>query len=358
MYEEGIQLSKEIDHNWDLLYARIWRALCLAKFGDPCSYESLYKLMNDSIKFGYDYLTSLASSFGLVTGKIFCIGTYNDIFLEKLDKYLTPGLYAQGLAAYLDTNTVLDETIKSELFTEIIAILLKCEGVKGNSEIINQIISSNMRYCKDRKLIDLYDNWKKVFVIPIKQFKNILEQEHEGRFSNLPKIKSCGLSCEAMCCYDGVYLNEGEEGKIANIVQNHSEFFTHLPEKFITDGNWNNLVTGRKTATRPYLYKNPSFPMHFEKTRCVFAYENGLCSLQAAATALDMHPWKFKPKACWAFPLAIKNGKVIGHHQRSTRKIPIILMKAIRAIRSLFPVEAIMIMVRLGIQNINRKSTN
>jgi hypothetical protein len=40
--------------------------------------------------------------------------------------------------------------------------------------------------------------------------------------------------------------------------------------------------------------------------------ENGLCSLQKAATELDFHPWKFKPTACWSFPIRWKSGKILG----------------------------------------------
>ncbi|WP_209444113.1 hypothetical protein, partial [Paenibacillus ihuae] len=50
----------------------------------------------------------------------------------------------------------------------------------------------------------------------------------------------------------------------------------------------------------------------FDQTRCVFSNDTGLCSLQAAATENDMHPWKYKPLACWVFPLSMENGLISG----------------------------------------------
>lgn len=118
------------------------------------------------------------------------------------------------------------------------------------------------------------------------------------------KLKRCNLQqCQAMCCYDGVYLEEGEEEKIKQVVRSFPEYFQHLPEEFIVEGNWQGIVNGRKTATKPYHFSNPNFPAHFEQTRCVFATDDHLCSLQIASTHEASHPWEFKPQSCWKFPL-------------------------------------------------------
>lgn len=113
-----------------------------------------------------------------------------------------------------------------------------------------------------------------------------------------------------MCCYDGVYLLDGEKELIQKVVSAYPIFFSHLQNNFIIIGNWRDHVTGWKTATRPYEYSNPSFPRHFERTRCVFATENHLCSLQVAATNLGIHKWTFKPSACWLFPLRLDGGDI------------------------------------------------
>ena len=44
----------------------------------------------------------------------------------------------------------------------------------------------------------------------------------------------------------------------------------------------------------------------------MFAYDNGICSLQVAATRHDFHPWHFKPRACWLFPIKGFADLVIG----------------------------------------------
>ena len=118
------------------------------------------------------------------------------------------------------------------------------------------------------------------------------------------RLKRCELSqCEGMCCYDGVYLEEGEEEKIQAIVKAYSDFFSFVPQIFITDGNWKNLVVGRKIAAAPHTYQNPRFPAHFPWTRCVMSLPDARCALQVLATSLGKHPWAYKPRACWMHPL-------------------------------------------------------
>src|SRR5262249_44199835 len=50
------------------------------------------------------------------------------------------------------------------------------------------------------------------------------------------------------------------------------------------------------------------FPAHFTRTRCVFCLEDHKCSLQVLAVERGLHKWTYKPKACWMFPLRIKDG--------------------------------------------------
>ncbi|QJX79983.1 DUF3109 family protein [Priestia megaterium] len=125
------------------------------------------------------------------------------------------------------------------------------------------------------------------------------------------KLKRCDLTkCKAMCCYDGVYLEKGEEEKIREIVQIYPDYFQHLPKDFIVDGKWKGVADGRKTATRPYNYNDPEYPKHFEQTRCVFATKDHLCSLQIASTNESTHHWDFKPQSCWKFPLQEENNHI------------------------------------------------
>ena len=124
-----------------------------------------------------------------------------------------------------------------------------------------------------------------------------------------PLIRRCDLDlCEAACCYDGVYLRPGEEARLVATVRAHRAFFAFLPEPFVVDGTWQNRIQGRKTAVHPHAYRNPAFPPHFARTRCVFARVDGRCSLQVLAVRLGEHPWARKPRACWLHPLRERPG--------------------------------------------------
>jgi hypothetical protein len=114
--------------------------------------------------------------------------------------------------------------------------------------------------------------------------------------------------CEARCCYDGVYLQGGEELKLRELVAREPVLRGRLPAEFIVDGYWDGELLGRKTATRPHDYRSPDFPAHFARTRCVFADAAGFCELQKLALAQGLHPWAYKPTTCWMFPLQDDSG--------------------------------------------------
>lgn len=125
------------------------------------------------------------------------------------------------------------------------------------------------------------------------------------------KLSGCDLKeCKGMCCYDGIYLLDGEEGYLKEIVAEYKDFFAFLPEEFIAEGDWKNYPVGKKTAVRDYDGYPKDFPSHFKKTKCVFAYDDGRCSLQALAEELGIHKWTFKPTGCWMFPLDLKDGRI------------------------------------------------
>jgi hypothetical protein len=307
-YEEGIILSKQIKHNWDLYYGLIWRSICLGRFGDPLSISNLITYKAECDNRGYKYLSSLAASFSLIAAVFLAQKHPNPKeMLDSIDKSSTPGLYAQTIAAYLQLEDVVQEE-KVSFIQEMLTSTLTCEGIKGFPEIIHDCIAKET--WKDQKSLTAFDQWRKTYIQPVIQFRHSVCHPFELEYDMVPKVKSCGLQCEAICCYDGVYLLEDEEDMLKTTVQRYPEYFQHLPEEFVVDGNWLDIQVGRKTAVKPYAYTFKDFPAHFEHTRCVFALESGLCSLQKAATELDFHPWKFKPTACWSFPLRIQNGKV------------------------------------------------
>ena len=109
--------------------------------------------------------------------------------------------------------------------------------------------------------------------------------------------------CEAMCCYDGAYLEPQEAEFLQELVAKVPPLRARLPDPFIIDGYWDGEYLGRKTATRPQVYRNPQFPAHFTRTRCVFGDEMGWCELEKFARSRGQHPWSFKPAVCWQFPM-------------------------------------------------------
>ncbi|MEO8315210.1 MAG: hypothetical protein ABI645_10480 [Pseudomonadota bacterium] len=114
--------------------------------------------------------------------------------------------------------------------------------------------------------------------------------------------------CEGRCCYDGVYLQKGEEDFLRELVGKVPALRAGLPEEFIVDGYFNGESLGRKTATRPHEYRSAEFPLHFTRTRCVFADSQGFCELEKFGRSNGQHPWTYKPTTCWMFPLQEDDG--------------------------------------------------
>ncbi len=114
-----------------------------------------------------------------------------------------------------------------------------------------------------------------------------------------------------MCCHDGVYLSQVEEQRLKRLVEGAPELRAQLPAEYVIDGWWNGQRLGRKTATRPHEYRNPAWPAHFPRTRCVFADADGLCKLQKLGLQRKRHPWRYKPFTCWMFPLDEADGKAL-----------------------------------------------
>lgn len=124
------------------------------------------------------------------------------------------------------------------------------------------------------------------------------------------RLKPCDVrKCEAMCCYDGVYLHDGEEAFLDELLHRVPELRSKLPAEYVVDGWWAGEKLGRKTATRAQAYRNPDYPAHFSRTRCVFSDEVGFCRLESFARARGQHPWAFKPAICWQHPLQEEGGE-------------------------------------------------
>jgi hypothetical protein len=126
------------------------------------------------------------------------------------------------------------------------------------------------------------------------------------------KLSPCDVrACEARCCYDGAYIEPTEETFLIELVEQVPALKAKLPTEFIVDGFWEGKKLGRKTATRAHDYKSADFPVHFARTRCVFADEVGFCELEKLARVRGQHPWTFKPATCWLFPLHEEGGAAV-----------------------------------------------
>lgn len=121
------------------------------------------------------------------------------------------------------------------------------------------------------------------------------------------RLKPCDLAvCEGVCCYDGAWLEEGEEATIDAVVADAPDFFAFLPRPYLVDGEGG----GRKTATVPHTFR--SRPAHFADTRCAFALPDARCALQVYAEERGLPRWSKKPTACWMHPLRTENGRPAG----------------------------------------------
>ena len=115
-----------------------------------------------------------------------------------------------------------------------------------------------------------------------------------------------------MCCYDGAFLLDGEEAFIREAMAEFPASFAAVSGECIVDGvGADGEPRGRKTAVRDFAYTAVDYPSHFAQTRCVFADDQGWCRLESLARGLGIHPWTFKPTACWLFPLKVGRGRLV-----------------------------------------------
>lgn len=125
-------------------------------------------------------------------------------------------------------------------------------------------------------------------------------------------IQRCDLArCRGTCCHDGVYLDRAEVKVLGDLVDRHREELSalgaDLPAEPIVRGDWRGVVSGPKTATRPWPMSElaDDYPAHFPDTACVFLLPDARCALQQFAIDRGHDPWFFKPATCWMHPLSI-----------------------------------------------------
>lgn len=297
-YEKGLSIAKKIQ-SWDYIYGSIWRELAIAQFGDESSLSALQKYREMARNAGYLYLVSLADCFFILAGH----------FLEILDSYKVQELIEEidfigmpGHALQAKVCCKIHNMLQIDI-EEIVCLMIQCEGVKGYPQIISEYYLKNIESMNDDTRIQ-FDIWCTKYVNPIINFQEKFLNKNTENLETFPLLKSYNCrNCQAKCCYDGAYLLKGEEEKIQEFVNQYPEYFKDINLPFIVDGDWKEMESERKTNKQPFNGYDNDFPEHFTKTRCVFAMENGECSLQRVATDLQLHPWKIKPRACWSFPI-------------------------------------------------------
>ena len=306
-YEIGLSLAKDIQ-NWDYIYGKIWYALALAEFYDVSAIKLLEQLIEEAEDSGYMYLVSLAWSFWgyacFRNNKIPSREAYANAKAQIIQKG-KPGHIATIISSGILMGIDEDYDLAVDNY-------LLCSGGKGCLSLTQELQSAIKNKISTRKFnefsiwVDKY--WRAISEYRTEYRANVISDLPENVL--LPGFACVG--CESKCCYDGVYLLDDEIPKIQAFVDSNRKFFDFLPEKYIVEGDWSGLNQYKKTEKRPYEYLDKKFPSHFTRTRCVFALSDGRCSLQTRAIELFLHPWKYKPMACWVFPLTgCRNGKIL-----------------------------------------------
>lgn len=175
-------------------------------------------------------------------------------------------------------------------------LLGKCEGLyEGRSAIAKALESLEGRGRMTPVDASFVSRWRARYL-------------QDDSAESILKFRQCDFrACEARCCFDGVFLEAGEAVAIRLLVEQNREFFRLLPTEFIIHGEWNGK-SGMKTAVRPHRYRSPDFPAHFSHTRCVFAAENGACTLQQFSERFTENPWTYKPSVCRSHPVHEEKG--------------------------------------------------
>ena len=297
-YEQGLALAKKIQH-WDYLYGSVWRELAIAKFGDRSCLTALRRYRTMAKQASYRYVISLADCFSVLAAHQF--GEINADELKELYREILemgfPGHILQAAASLM-----LDCVIATDV-GQIVALTEKCEGVKGAPEIVEAFF---LRFGEEmtREQQSKLEAWVTSHVRPITAYRAAFNQRLVADLDATVRLGNNNCArCGAVCCYDGIYVTPQDEKRITAFVNDHPDKFRHLPHPFIVDGHWPGMRSNRKTEKADYDGYGPSFPKHFTRTRCVFALPSGECSLQRAATDLQLHPWRIKPEGCWLFPL-------------------------------------------------------
>ncbi len=293
LYEEGNRIAREIGHSWDSVYGRIYQAILHHELGEGCGLKMLRMLIHEAQDCHYGYLEALAKSLLIMLSQQ---TETSPSHKELEDMQVEEGVFPI-LDVYIYAGRLMRESASKEITDGFLRSIAHCEGIKGRRGYVFealQIVLDSGRL--EPTQVEFAKRWLERF----------------NQKGNLKRnLERCDYkTCEARCCYDGVYLDADEIKALRRVVEDNADVFGHLPEDYIVKGDWIG-DSGYKTAVRAHRYKNLDYPEHFSQTRCVFAYTDGACSLEVLARNSGQNPWFFKPRACIGFPLHIKDGHPI-----------------------------------------------
>lgn len=142
----------------------------------------------------------------------------------------------------------------------------------------------------------------------VKKIKNsIINRINPRMFDSEPLQRCCLKECKGACCVFGVWVDPRE---MEDILSNAKKIIPFMAEASRNPGEWFVPVedTDKRSPSGKVIHTavEPA-PWHYGETACVFCREDGKCSLQLAAVAHNLHPWRFKPFYCILHPIDLDN---------------------------------------------------
>lgn len=281
---------------------RLWREIALIHFYEPAGLNHMFEMIS-VLKSDKSWILSMLCAH-YVIGSYRLKKTVLPSMLEQLSTYIDQsyfGPYALYKIGLILLNNDPNNDLSAQLL-EISQLISKTQGIKGDFRIIHEFFN---RYPEVLTLQDgLLAKWGQTYLVPLINANELDQSKLFSNVSSEPKVSvtSC-LNCDNRCCYDGVYVTYAEEEKIKRHLEKYPEDFKNVPLDFLEAGEWEFLFGGKRTKRVFHEYLRSDYPSHFEKTICIFALEDGSCSLQRSAIKHHMHPWSVKPELCWEFPL-------------------------------------------------------
>lgn len=313
---EAFHLSmseSKITHPEIFHLSRLWKEIALYRFYEPEALINLKKYL-DTQDYLSDYEQSMIAAHYAI-GSLFLNQSISIATWQLLRAAINPKMTGPYVLFLMAESVAYPEKHQEEVIQRL---LLTTQGVKGDAWMINQYFT--VYHPTDYAL----QKWFHTYIRPL---NNHVEDNAAELFAHLPdepkvSVTSC-LNCDNRCCYDGVYVTYAEEDKIKDHIKKYPEEFTHVPHEFLEPGEWEFLFGGNRTKRVPHTYSRKDYPHHFEQTICVFALEDGSCSLQKSAIKHNYHPWYLKPELCWKFPLiGLFNDNALEHPHYFGEKDP------------------------------------